>query len=45
MFGTEDKENYTRCDEDIIERYYSDKEIRDLASRAGLEVAGVAKWC
>ena len=41
MFGTEDKENYTRCDEDIIERYYSDKEIRDLASRAGLEVAGV----
>ena len=41
MFGTEDKENYTRCDEDIIERYYSDKEIRDLASRAGLDVAGV----
>ena len=41
MFGTEDGENYSRCDEDIIERYYSDEEIRELVEKHGLEVVGV----
>ena len=40
MFGTEDGENYSRCDEDITERYYTDEMIRDLAEKYGLEVAG-----
>lgn len=41
MFGTEDGEKYCRCDEDIVERYYSDSEIRKLAESCGLEVVGV----
>ncbi|MBO4688693.1 MAG: class I SAM-dependent methyltransferase [Clostridiales bacterium] len=41
MFGTEDGKTYSRCDEDIVERYYADKEIRDMAERTGLEVVGV----
>ncbi|MBR5425671.1 MAG: class I SAM-dependent methyltransferase [Clostridiales bacterium] len=41
MFGTEDGEIYSRCDEDIVERYYSDEEIREIVSKYGLEVAGV----
>ena len=41
MFGTEDGEKYRRCDEDIVERYYSDSEIRELAESCGLEVVGV----
>ena len=41
MFGTEDKETYSRCDEDILERYYPDEEIREIVSKHGLEVVGV----
>ena len=41
MFGTEDGENYSRCDEDITERYYTDETVRSLAQKYGLEVAGV----
>ena len=41
MFGTEDGETYSRCDEEIVERYYTDEKIRSLAEKYGLEVAGV----
>ncbi|MBR5975237.1 MAG: methyltransferase domain-containing protein [Clostridiales bacterium] len=41
MFGTEDGKNYSRSDEDIVERYYPDQEIREMAARTGLEVVGV----
>ena len=41
IFGTEDGETYSRCDEDIVERYYSDEEIREIVTKYGLEVAGV----
>ena len=41
MFGTEDGKTYSRCDEDILERFYEDHEIRALAEKHGLEVAGV----
>lgn len=41
MFGTEDGKTYSRCDEDITERYYDDATVKALAEKYGLEVAGV----
>ena len=41
MFGSKDGESYSRRDDEIVERYYSDEEIRKLAQKANLEVVGV----
>jgi len=41
MFATTDGEHYEREDEEILERFYSDEEIRKLVEECGLEIAGV----
>lgn len=41
MFGAQEDGRYERFDEDIVERYYADDEIRDLVKACGLEVVTV----
>lgn len=41
MFSRRDDDAYEREDGEIREKYYSDKEIRDLVTKYDLEVAGV----
>ena len=41
MFGEQEDGRYERCDEDIVERYYSDADIRELVRSCGLEVVAV----
>ena len=41
MFGEQEDGSYERCDEDIVERYYSDADIREIVRSCGLKVVAV----
>lgn len=41
MFASNDGEHYEREDDEIVEQYYSDEQIREMVARCGLEIAAV----